>query len=647
MEDFGLPVEKDADDWGIGLPAEEKQAEAEKLLEEFKGDAELMGSRGRALMYGRPEPEGRDYDYTVFTDDPVRQDQKKQQLQKLIALGFKQNDRPGGFLTATGLNHDVSVHPVSKRQQILDAWELMEGGMPKDEAWALLDDQAAKTAESATEVRQRVADQAKKTDTDPTEAQKDSGRYRKGRVGLHGLRLAIENPKGSTRSGTAEDGTEWHTKMHSHYGYVEGTEGADTDPVDIFLGDEPHSEYVVVINQVNPGTKKFDEHKVMLGYTSAAMAKKCYLKNYDDGWKGLGSATAMTMDQFKWWLEQADTSKEIKDGHFAAPKNLKKQARIAREPQNEKAFWAYAIDNNKEDRDSGEMEHLSDKERNRLLRAYTKERTALRKRLGPQIAEALRGVSEDKDYPGENPVGGVSVWSNLRGTKLFVSYGDWESSRTIFKAIKTIPGIGDAAVDGDAEAGAPDWEPYGGDWAGGAKDIEVYPTSHAPRIPWKRTKKGADEDDRPFTVAVDLDGTLAKHYRDYDEHSIPEPRPGARTRMLEFRKQGHRIIVFTVRGNEQVVRDWLQEHKIPFDYINENPDQPEGASDKVYADVYVDDRGIDARTSWKAIAEEVAKREKKAEETAAGGAAVPVLRRRLRVARYSTKSQPASAALRE
>ena len=40
------------------------------LLEYFK-HAELMGSRGWARMNGEPEPEGRDWDFIVFTDDPV------------------------------------------------------------------------------------------------------------------------------------------------------------------------------------------------------------------------------------------------------------------------------------------------------------------------------------------------------------------------------------------------------------------------------------------------------------------------------------------------------------------------------------------------------------------------------------------------
>ncbi|PTT91334.1 hypothetical protein DBR45_55290, partial [Pseudomonas sp. HMWF031] len=44
---------------------------------------------------------------------------------------------------------------------------------------------------------------------EPTEAQKEAGNYKKGKVRLHGLDISIENPKGSTRKGKDQDGKEW------------------------------------------------------------------------------------------------------------------------------------------------------------------------------------------------------------------------------------------------------------------------------------------------------------------------------------------------------------------------------------------------------------------------------------------------------
>ena len=37
---------------------------------------------------------------------------------------------------------------------------------------------------------------------EPTDAQKEAGNYKKGHVRLNGLDISIENPQGSTRSGT-------------------------------------------------------------------------------------------------------------------------------------------------------------------------------------------------------------------------------------------------------------------------------------------------------------------------------------------------------------------------------------------------------------------------------------------------------------
>ena len=78
----------------------------------------------------------------------------------------------------------------------------------------------------------------------------------------------------------------------------------------IHLGPNPESKRVYVINQVNPETGTFDEHKVMLGYDSLAKAKKGYLENYEKGWKGIGSIIPMSIDEFKIWLKEGDKETE-------------------------------------------------------------------------------------------------------------------------------------------------------------------------------------------------------------------------------------------------------------------------------------------------------------------------------------------------
>ncbi|WLD56872.1 hypothetical protein NFC81_09025 [Salinispirillum sp. LH 10-3-1] len=150
---------------------------------------------------------------------------------------------------------------------------------------------------------------ASDTNTSPTEAQKEAGNYKKGRVTIQGLNIAIENPKGSTRSGTSPDGVEWSNTMAHHYGYINRTEGADGDQVDVFIGDNPESDRVFVIDQVN-ADGRFDEHKVMMGFDTQAEAVKGYKANYDRGWK-VGPVTDMSMDEFKQWLKEGETDKPL------------------------------------------------------------------------------------------------------------------------------------------------------------------------------------------------------------------------------------------------------------------------------------------------------------------------------------------------
>ncbi|WP_043162701.1 PLxRFG domain-containing protein [Aeromonas hydrophila] len=144
---------------------------------------------------------------------------------------------------------------------------------------------------------------------EPTEAQKEAGNYKKGHLTLQGLDIALENPKGSTRSGTDQDGRAWQSTMAHDYGYIKRTQGADGNHVDVFIGDKPESEMVYVVDQVDPKTGKFDEHKVMMGFADEQAAREGYLGNYEAGWKGLGAIKAMPVESFKRWVKEGDTTK--------------------------------------------------------------------------------------------------------------------------------------------------------------------------------------------------------------------------------------------------------------------------------------------------------------------------------------------------
>lgn len=137
---------------------------------------------------------------------------------------------------------------------------------------------------------------------EPTQAQKEAGNYKVGRVTLQGLNISIENPQGSVRKGTSPDGKAWENTLAAHYGYIRGTEGNDGDHVDTFIGPNPDSQKVFVVDQVNEDGS-FDEHKVMLGADTLEQADKLYHDNYHAGWTGRGAITEMSMPDFKKWVK--------------------------------------------------------------------------------------------------------------------------------------------------------------------------------------------------------------------------------------------------------------------------------------------------------------------------------------------------------
>lgn len=157
---------------------------------------------------------------------------------------------------------------------------------------------------AATEEPSPLAVAEQETDTNPTEAQKAAGNYKKGHVKIDGFDVSIENPKGSTRSGKDASGKEWSITMNNTYGYIRGTEGVDGDHIDVFFSDTPEQGDVFVVDQVNKDGS-FDEHKVMYGFPDIESARKAYLSNYEDGWQGLGAITPVSKEEFKKWIDSS------------------------------------------------------------------------------------------------------------------------------------------------------------------------------------------------------------------------------------------------------------------------------------------------------------------------------------------------------
>ncbi len=146
---------------------------------------------------------------------------------------------------------------------------------------------------------------------EPTDAQKEAGNYAKDHTRFAGLGITIENKKGSARSGIGGDGKRWSVDLPADYGYIKGTEGADGDHVDCYIGPDDDAPYAWVINQMDLHPRRFDEHKVMLGFRSRADAVETYKRGFSDG-KGaqrIGSVRTIPMSVFPKWVKSSATKK--------------------------------------------------------------------------------------------------------------------------------------------------------------------------------------------------------------------------------------------------------------------------------------------------------------------------------------------------
>ncbi|WP_337377694.1 LPD23 domain-containing protein [Prevotellamassilia timonensis] len=175
-----------------------------------------------------------------------------------------------------------------------------------------------------TPLSEKIATASAEVNTEPTEAQKEAGNYKKGHVQVGTFDITIEQPQGSVRKGTDADGKQWESKMNNTYGYIRGAVGVDGDHIDVFLSNDIdgwNGRKVFVVDQYNPDGS-FDEHKVMLGFNDADEAKSDYLANYENGWENDRriDVTAVNLEDFEKWI--ASSKRKTKPfGDYSSVKN--------------------------------------------------------------------------------------------------------------------------------------------------------------------------------------------------------------------------------------------------------------------------------------------------------------------------------------
>lgn len=285
--------------------------------EKPESNARPARSNGLTDPYTAPQP-SRKNDNPIYQEIKHKQrllEEQEQSVTEEAAPQLNQQAVPEAPLEKSAPQNEVLVSE-SKNVTELPAVESSPVTQPPLEGIVAEQEQPS-SAELPTEgsepIKQALDKAAQDTNTQPTEKQIEADNYKKGRVSLHGLDIAIENPKDSVRSGKDSDGKKWESKMAHHYGDIKGIKGADGDDLDVFIGDKPESDKAYIVDQVDPKTGEFDEHKVMLGFDDKAQAESGYLKNYEDGWKGVGAVTEMPISEFKEWIKSGDTTKPVSE----------------------------------------------------------------------------------------------------------------------------------------------------------------------------------------------------------------------------------------------------------------------------------------------------------------------------------------------
>ena len=112
-------------------------------------------------------------------------------------------------------------------------------------------------------------------------------------------------------------------------------------------------------------------------------------------------------------------------------------------------------------------------------------------------------------------------------------------------------------------------------------------------------------------LAVDFDGTIARS-------SFPDILGNNRMPVkccANCTKRGHYIIIWTCRSGKNLLDaiNWLLEHNIPFDRVNdhcpENIKRYGKGSGKIYANIYIDDKNLGGFPGWLRCLEEIERME--------------------------------------
>ena len=121
------------------------------------------------------------------------------------------------------------------------------------------------------------------------------------RLHFEGLDISVEVPAGGYRRGTnKKTGEAWAHKIPDSYGYIKGTHSPDGEHLDCYLRKNPKKgAKVYVMHQMTVDGSRFDEDKVMLGYSTKAEAIRAFKDVTFKPGTMYGGCTEFDMDHFQ------------------------------------------------------------------------------------------------------------------------------------------------------------------------------------------------------------------------------------------------------------------------------------------------------------------------------------------------------------
>jgi hypothetical protein len=147
-------------------------------------------------------------------------------------------------------------------------------------------------------------------DTDPSPLQIINENYRKAHIRIDGLPIVIETPQGMARKKRGPDGELISVReMPYPYGYINNTMSGDFAPIDVFIGDNPGTKIVYVLDMLHQ-SGDFDEHKVFIWFRDKKHAKNCFYDSFETKKKAkrkVMDIVGIHLFDFKQWLKTNGT----------------------------------------------------------------------------------------------------------------------------------------------------------------------------------------------------------------------------------------------------------------------------------------------------------------------------------------------------